>query len=104
MPQTDSPVAIRRYERGSNDLPLGAFAESHKLLSGDSSVNSMMPKLQTSFSTPDIPTLRNATASTIRGTPFERHRRELSNGIDSTPAVCNWLMLLYDFADVHHAT
>lgn len=64
--------------------------ESHKLISGESSAglhHPMMPKLQSSFSTPDIPTMRHNAGTTLRGATFERHRRELSNGIESSLSV-----------------
>ncbi|KAF8468427.1 armadillo-type protein [Kalaharituber pfeilii] len=92
VPQTDSPVTTRRYERGPNDLPLGAFAESHKLISGEAPSilhQSMMPKLQSSFSTPDIPTLRHNSGNVMRGTTFERHRRELSSGLETATGTNN---------------
>lgn len=95
VPQTDSPVTVRRYERGQNDLPMSAFVESHKLISGETTAglhHPMMPKLQSSFSTPDIPTLRhNTTSNSLRGAPFERHRRELSNGMEPGPSTSNSL-------------
>lgn len=91
VPQTDSPVTVRRYERGQSDLPMSAFVESHKLISGETPTglhHPMMPKLQSSFSTPDISTMRhNTTGNSLRGAPFERHRRELSNGIEPGPSV-----------------
>ncbi|KAF8426581.1 armadillo-type protein [Tirmania nivea] len=95
VPQTDSPVTVRRYERGQNDLPMSAFVEGHKLISGETPAglhHPIMPKLQSSFSTPDIPTMRhNTTGNSLRGAPFERHRRELSNGMEPGPSASNSL-------------
>ena len=85
MPQTDSPVTMRRYDRPPADLPMNAFAESHKLIAGETNHGlhqGVMPKLQPSYSTPDIPSMRHNTGNMIRGAALDRHRREQSNGMD----------------------
>lgn len=90
VPQTDSP-GIRRFERSSTDFPFSTFSEnlSAKITQTESgqSRQGTMPKLQPSFSTSDIPTMRAASSSSnnMQNNTFgrgpidrQRHSRELS--------------------------
>ncbi|KAL7271165.1 hypothetical protein RUND412_006099 [Rhizina undulata] len=65
VPQTDSPIAARRYDRSSVDLSFGHLSENLHAKLAQTEVAShgnqtTMPKLQPSFSTSDLPTIRNA--------------------------------------------
>jgi len=93
VPQTESP-GIRRIDRSSTDFPFSTFSEnlSAKITQTESgSRQGSMPKLQPSFSTSDIPTMRTSSNSSntnntnIQNNPFgrgpidrPRHSRELS--------------------------
>ncbi|KAI5796737.1 armadillo-type protein [Pyronema domesticum] len=95
MPQTDSPAAPRRFERSSTDFSFSSFGESvGNRVSQQSEANGhsrqgSMPKLQSSFSTNDLPTMRNGSniqTSNIYGRgPIDRqrHNRDLTIGTSS---------------------
>ncbi|KAA8895705.1 armadillo-type protein [Sphaerosporella brunnea] len=83
-PQTDSPAAIHRFDRASTDFGFSTFTENvNTKIEPSHSRQSSMPKLQPSFSTSDIPTMR--TIGGIQSNAFsrgpldrQRHSRELS--------------------------
>lgn len=90
VPQTDSPAAIRRDYRSSADFPFAAFSENlnAKISQTESghARHSSVPKLQPSYSTSDIPTMRSHggmqnTTNYGRG-PIDRqrHARDQSLG------------------------
>lgn len=87
VPQTDSPTAIHRFERASTDFPFATFSENlNAKISQEPghSRQASMPKLQSSFSTSDLPTVRNGNG--IQSNNFgrgpivdrQRHNREAS--------------------------
>lgn len=70
---TESPTAYRRHERGSVDLSYLSYMENNR----HGMHHDGMPKLQSSFSTSDLPTMRNI-ANYGRISMMDRHRRESS--------------------------
>jgi hypothetical protein len=92
-PQTDSPAAVRRFERSATDYPFSGFSENISAkIEPTHSRQSSMPKLQPSFSTSDIPTMRTAGGiqnSFGRG-PIDRQRH--SRDLSINAAVSNVLL------------
>lgn len=85
--QIDSQANSHRFERSSADFTYTNFAENMNKMSQPESGHSRqasMPKLQSSFSTSDLPTIRNATGpqNNYNRGPLvgQRHSRELSIG------------------------
>lgn len=98
VPGSDSPAAIRRFDRGPTDFPFAAFSENlnGKMTQPETGHgrHASVPKLQPSYSTSDIPTMRNPgsmqNANFGRG-PIDRqrHGRDPSlGGGDRSMAVC----------------
>lgn len=73
-----------RFERGSVELSVGQL-DGHKPTTSDAVV---MPKLQSSFSTPDIPTLRqNNNNPIMRGMHTDASRRVMMTNFDNSVGV-----------------
>ncbi|KAF8540796.1 armadillo-type protein [Trichophaea hybrida] len=87
VPQTDSPATVRRFERASTDFSFSTFSEnvntkiSQTETGTGHSRQGSMPKLQPSFSTSDLPTMRTIQPNNYGRGPIvdrQRHARDLS--------------------------
>ncbi|PUU72262.1 armadillo-type protein [Tuber borchii] len=91
VPQTDSATLGRRFERSSTDLSFSTFSDNinTKISQTEASHTNQnfMPKLQASYSTSDLPTMRTANPVNVQGygriaMDRPRHSREPSTSGD----------------------
>ena len=98
VPQTDSATLGRRFERSSTDLSFSTFSDNidTKVSQTEASHTNQnfMPKLQASYSTSDLPTMRSANPVNVQGygriaMERPRHSREPSSSGDMSLSVHN---------------